>query len=512
MGSSDAIGKRIQTFRSIYMDTAQGREHLQNLLREHTVVQEIFRNLRKRQRDGEDVSDDVLTHLLPYVDTKGNRERGARISNWPCITKDVRMWFEGAKWKSSEEWPDVAIWLLDIVEAGKSEDWTSWRTLAANQLQKGFACGFITPIVHCLNPNLPVINSKVVKTFSETAPRLGSPSEISAALHDYPDNQGKILDLVNCLKDEGIQGLYEWDIYCHWNVAKRLGGSMPIAPVPLLTLSEVGEQAGTYTHSELDIEQLLEKLEKTQFDTDNPTRFEEALSEAFRALGFDADHIGGAGEADVVARMALGDESFSLIVDAKTCRSGSSRGNINYDPLKGHQEQHEADFAVVVAPSFPSGNTVQHAQNRGVGLLTTYCLIELVRENAHSALSMHFLKEVFGGAGMIAVDLQSHRASREDMTDAVQVVLEIFEAHQRVRESSTILAAEQVYWLSQGRGDKITESQVRSAVELLANPIIGIIEQKESGYLLAIPATEAHTRFASIANALSSRFKQDRSP
>src|SRR5712692_6633428 len=115
----EALMKRFQRFRQEYFDTSEGRQHRQSHLQELKDVQAIFERLRAEQQQGVDVTDEVLKCLLPYADTEGNRARGNRISTWPCITKDIRTWFEGAKWKTSTEWPEVANWLLEISEAGQ---------------------------------------------------------------------------------------------------------------------------------------------------------------------------------------------------------------------------------------------------------------------------------------------------------------------------------------------------------------------------------------------------------
>ncbi len=322
----EALVERFQRFRHDYLDTPAGREHHQNEVREQSEVQAIYQNLRAKQQSGEDITDEVLKCLLPYADNKGNRARGNRISTWPCITKDIRSWFEGAKWKTSTEWPEVAIWLLDISEAGQMQNWKRWDALANRPIRKGFACGFITPIVHCLNPALPVINSKVATTYKSIAHELGIDSEISLVLAEYPQSQQTLLSLVKQLEPLGIHGLLEWDMYCHWNIAKRLGGKdvvpLPASPPKLL------KQPKQPQPKEENIQALCQELKEAQSDTSNPSRFEKAVADAFHALGFQAEHIGGSGETDVIAHAWLGDESFSLVIDAKTCQPGRARSDI----------------------------------------------------------------------------------------------------------------------------------------------------------------------------------------
>ncbi len=245
MGASE-LKARIQQFRQEYLEASVGREHYQTELREPLEVQAIYQELQARRKAGEDITTDTLEKLLPYVDTKGNREAGKHISGWPCITKDIRTWFENAGWKKPSDWPEVAIWLLDIAEAGRSENWIAWENLANKPIKKGFQDGFITPIVHCLNSNLPVINNKVVATYAAVASELGLKTEINRTLLEYPQHYKTLLALVAKLKPLGLESLQEWDIYCHWNIDKKLGGVTVSSNKPIVI--QPNPEPVSYTH------------------------------------------------------------------------------------------------------------------------------------------------------------------------------------------------------------------------------------------------------------------------
>jgi hypothetical protein len=497
----ESLKQRIEKFKTDYLNTPIGREHLRSEAEEPKEVRAIFEKLRARQKAGEDITDDTLRQLLPHLNTKGNRERKARISTWPCVTKDVKSWFEGAEWKKPEEWPAVAAWLLDIVEAGKHEDWERWRALAQQPIQKGFACGFITPIVHCLNLKLPAINSKVVSTYGEVAPFLGLAPEISPALHEYPANATFLSNLVERLGEFGLNGFDEWDIYCHWNVTKKLGGkqagsvSVEQKKPPVAVVRGKSE-----TPLSLDI---CEELSQAQHDTQHPDRFEEAVRAAFVELGLDCERIGGSGEADVVAKALLGDEGYSLVVDAKTSQAGMPRGGINYDPIKGHQEQHEAGYAIVVSPAFSQGHTILHAQKNAVGLLKTDDLIKLVKDSRLWGTNLYWLKHTLAQVGMIQPRLHDVQASRTDLAEAARAILHVFDVHHRGDESSDGLDDEAIFWLLKGAKLKFPKAQIVQIVQFLANPLVGVLERRESGYVLTLPAVMAHRRLASMADLLA---------
>jgi hypothetical protein len=485
MGTTE-LKTRIARFRQTYLDTPAGREILQSHLDEPKEVQTIYQALKQKREAGNDVTEEALKRLLPHSDTQGNRERGARVSTWPCITKDIKAWFEAAKWKQPSEWPAAVDWLFEIIDAGIREDWPAWRDLSQKPIQRGFACGFISPIIHCLNTTFPVINSKVVRTYEAVAKELGVKGEISSWLEEYPDNQCRVVEMVKQLAELGIENLVEWDVYCHWNVVKKLGGG----ETTIIVVPKVAEG-------------VCKELEKAQHDTKNPDRFEAAIKAAFKVLGFEAEHIGGPGEADVVAEAMLGEDGFSLVIDAKTCQPGAPKGDIHYDALKSHQEQHEADYAIVIAPSFSKGATIDHAIKQGIGLLTTSQLIALVEESQQRAISLYRLKGLLGQKGSVNIDVSTQDQVWEDRMLAVRAVLDMLEKHQRVEASSGPVTTAAVFWLLKGTGKKLPEKLVADAIEFLSNPVLGVLEKRAEGYVLTTPANKAAVRIAAVSRGLT---------
>jgi len=273
-----------------------------------------------------------------------------------------------------------------------------------------------------------------------------------------------------------------------------------------ITPSEVGQKQPEPPPSREEnppgLQNLCNDLLTTQHDTENPIFFEKAIAYAFRALGFQSEHIGGSGDTDVNAHASLGDQSFSLVIDAKTSQPGKPKGNINYDPLKNHQEQHTADYAIVVAPSFAGGDTITFAEKQGVSLLETRLLIQLIEEAARSGISLYFLRDIFSKVGLLRLNLDAQTSSRNDLIRAMKAVLEIFETHQREEETSAWLEAESVYWMLKGKGGKFPRHYIEHAVDLLANPLVGILEKKGEGYVLTLPASKAFARLISLGEVL----------
>jgi hypothetical protein len=513
MGHSE-LQVRIQQFLNEYWNSSEGREHYQDQKNEQQEVQEVYTLLQEKRAKGIDITDETLLRLLPHNDTLNNRVRGARISSWPCITKDVVAWFEGANWKTHEQWPQTANWLLDIVEAGYLEQWDRWNQLVKHWAKKGFEAGFITPIIHCLNPDLPVINSKVVKTYKQIAQHLGLSTELTAKLEDYPKKSYPLLiELIDNLKPAGIENINQWDIYCHWNVAKHLGGNITFSEPQLISnspnkLNLVSKSFQLSSNSA--IANISKELLEAQYDSENYDRFEIAIAEAFEVLGFQVDHIGGSGQADIVASLALGEESFSVVIDAKSKREGAYSANSGYSQIKNHQEENTSDFALIIAPSFAGGNTVKFAQEQKICLMTTQQLISLLEAHGKSPLSLYYIKSIFdGNAGLIKVSLETESYTRNEGIEIALHVLQAFETYQREGGGDIpYLNAEQILVSLRTNGLRFRKSSIEDVIQLLANPLVDILKPYDQGYILTVPAKFAGARLVAIAQNLSRKEEQ----
>lgn len=78
------------------------------------------------------------------------------------------------------------------------------------------------------------------------------------------------------------------------------------------------------------------------------------MQQCFEALGYRADHLGGAGKTDVLVHYAEGPgKTRRFIADAKSSASGTVTDTmVQFPALKDHTANHRADFAVLVAPAF----------------------------------------------------------------------------------------------------------------------------------------------------------------
>ncbi len=90
------------------------------------------------------------------------------------------------------------------------------------------------------------------------------------------------------------------------------------------------------------LDSLLEELRSAATDSAQPSRFEAALARAFERLGFAVQQLGASGETDVLVEAPIGDESYSVVCDAKARGSGKV-DQLEVLSLKDHQADNRAD-------------------------------------------------------------------------------------------------------------------------------------------------------------------------
>lgn len=207
---SKGLEQRIQWYREEYLGTPAGQKHLAITEAEPREVREVFEEIRAKHKAGEDITDDVLSRLLPHADSEFHRKNDYRISTWPCIRKDVRGWFEGAGWKEPEDWPPTARLLFEAIDGIVRGDMAPWNQFLESEYRHGFGTGFVSPILFCLDDQrFPVINSKVIKTYHYCTEQLGQPDNVDARLENYLENAEKVKALQKHLRPLGLKSLRE---------------------------------------------------------------------------------------------------------------------------------------------------------------------------------------------------------------------------------------------------------------------------------------------------------------
>ncbi|MGB5055482.1 MAG: AAA family ATPase [Nitrospirales bacterium] len=209
-------------FASTYPETPDGRQHVAGYSAGRTVAERNYAEISAADARGEEITDAVLLKLLPYADSKNNRESGAWIHLAPTINGDIRKWYEAKGWTRAEDWPRVARAIFSFVKQCVDEpEALVQHCVEFDQLPytKGFQAGTLSPILNALRPgSFMVINSKSLGAINYFGGR-----SIKQAISAYPEASSVghqlVVELQNVLtlaSAPDILAQDAFDMFCHW--------------------------------------------------------------------------------------------------------------------------------------------------------------------------------------------------------------------------------------------------------------------------------------------------------
>jgi hypothetical protein len=102
---------------------------------------------------------------------------------------------------------------------------------------------------------------------------------------------------------------------------------------------------------------LVQKLRTTATGADSAA-FEVAVCDAFSALGFHTQHIGGTGQPDGIFDAPLGTDGYRVILECKTAQPGNVVANPRPEEPAGFRAAFRGDYAIVVGPAFSGDATL----------------------------------------------------------------------------------------------------------------------------------------------------------
>jgi MoxR-like ATPase len=186
-----------------------------------------YRQITEAAAQGEDVTEAVLSGLLPHAGSEKNRARGAWIYLTPAIHGEVTQWHQRLGWAQPEDWPQKAAAILDFVRTAVEEpDRLAEACVAFSALPytTGFQSGMLSPILNALRPNLYLtINAKSLRTinyFCDASHSLG--------ILDYPAANRAGMELVHLVREEDgspqmppLRAVDRFDLFCYWLVTVR---------------------------------------------------------------------------------------------------------------------------------------------------------------------------------------------------------------------------------------------------------------------------------------------------
>ena len=259
-----------------------------------------------------------------------------------------------------------------------------------------------------------------------------------------------------------------------------------------------------------DPSEIAQRLKTLSSDGSRHKEFEEAVRDAFEFLGFEADHLSGSGQTDVLLTGTradgLGGKSpssnwrYRVTVDSKAAKGGRLTSNqVNWPALEKHREQHNAQFSLLVGPG-PGGQLLQFAADRDVGVLNASELSALCEAHATVPLATSAYFALFAdGDGKPRgglVDTSVVESARAQQVLRQQLLAQVFHAVEAIAHSFKPPDAGLVHFnLSQANsGRRISESMIAEALELLSCSWLSVLApvSDESASTRYVPAAPRH--------------------
>lgn len=257
--------------------------------------------------------------------------------------------------------------------------------------------------------------------------------------------------------------------------------SPPVEPGPVPTMPSSLHEGG----------EIAQRLRALSCDGKKHGEFEMAVRDAFEFLGFDADHLSGAGQTDVLltATHAGGLRGkgqspnwlYRVTVDSKAVTGGRLTSNqVNWPALEKHRQQHDAQFSLLVGPS-PGGQLLQFAADQNVGVLDAAELAALCEAHASVPLAPSVYFALFadrdGNPQGGLIDTSAVESARDSQDLRQQLLAQVLQAVETIAPSFKPPDASLVHFnLSQSTsGQRISEPLITEALELLASPWLGAL-------------------------------------
>ena len=282
-----------------------------------------------------------------------------------------------------------------------------------------------------------------------------------------------------------------------------LGAPTP-APAPIMVVTDPTDK-------------LCALLQSAQRQSNAPQKFEEALAEAFAALGFEARHIGGSGETDIFISARLGQSSYSAVLDAKSTQSGKvPDAQINWPVIDSHRQGRGATYAAVIGEDFSGGQLQKFADQYKVTLLTTAMLCEALKLHASTPFTLIELRDLFAVHGRADQAVQALRQRNAQHLRHWRLIAEsvdtmhVFEASlpcgfaPNIDQLHFLLTTQRVT-RGQAATSMPTRQEVTDAVGYLASRAVRVLTEvagSSGDYQLAMNAATARKRVLALARLL----------
>ncbi|MBO3459463.1 AAA family ATPase [Aetokthonos hydrillicola Thurmond2011] len=226
MNKKEEFSKLFKEFISSYPYTPVGLRHKTSYEEQRQKGKRNFQAIVSAYESGEDITEVVLSHLLPYAATANNSQRDVWIHYASVIDKDIKKCFESVGTKP-EHLRNIAQAIFHFVyrcyqDPTQLEE--ACQEFSKLPYTQSFQIGMLTPILNALRPDdFLLINEKSKQVINYIARE-----SYTEKLTEYPsiNAAGKILikELASDMRHLGVPALRDddlFDMFCHWLVAVK---------------------------------------------------------------------------------------------------------------------------------------------------------------------------------------------------------------------------------------------------------------------------------------------------
>ena len=232
-----------------------------------------------------------------------------------------------------------------------------------------------------------------------------------------------------------------------------------------------------------------------------------ARDQVARQLAFDSDtkvKIGGRGDTDIRVMAPLGKHQYVAIVDAKSSRTGKvADGALNFSSLRDHQEKHQAEYVMVVAPTFTQGNAIAHAEREHVVLMEVESFLAILEMHARTPLSLYTLRDMFVRPGLYGTapdHIQDAHEHAERLGVLLPLIIQKIEHWYMLQHVDAVNADSLFYALFEQFGQaRYQKIHIEEALAYLASPFVGALRKNDTGYYLTMSSQTVQERLLGLS-------------
>ncbi|MGB9937853.1 MAG: MrcB family domain-containing protein [Methanobacterium sp.] len=222
------IQELFNEFNKNYLSKEIGESHYKMYQEESNVIADYFKKIREDSSIVKNIEDPILNYIVPIkrptvstVGFKSFKAFGYTNEQIPALTRAIFNLISDLANTQDK------VKQKNIIQVFKSGDYS-----------KGLQAGVISPLLHGLNSEYLIINSKTVNTVHFLSNILNLNLKINGDLLRYIDNNEKLKDFLNTLSEEipEFSDPNVFDAFCHWMCDKSLAGYATGNHIPIFDI------------------------------------------------------------------------------------------------------------------------------------------------------------------------------------------------------------------------------------------------------------------------------------